>query len=144
MLLRRLLHTAQPLLMRPPNYRSQSSLSGASTPMTLWIARSHHRHMVMPAVPHFTNPLTSPPSTVPAAPAAPVVVRLHARGSTLRHRLHQVSRIKHPCAPHMGSLLKQRRCVTVRIHFYLSLIPEATCKYHPSGNTCQFFNRHLA
>ena len=44
----------------PPNYRSQSSFSGASTPMTLWFARSHHPHMVMPAVSHFPNPLTSP------------------------------------------------------------------------------------
>ena len=75
-----------------------SSSSGASTPMTLWIAQSQHRHMVMPAAPHFPNPLTSPLSTVPAAPAAPVIVmfapRLHARGPTLRDRRHQVSRIK--------------------------------------------------
>ena len=52
-----------------------------ATSKTLWIARSHHRHMGMPAAPHFHNPLTSPLSTVPAAPAAPVVVRPHGRGS---------------------------------------------------------------
>ena len=91
-------HTVSLLPMPPPNYRSRSLFSGASTPMNLWIARSNHRHMVMPAAPHFPNPLTSPLPTVPAAPAAPVIVmfapRLHARGSTLRHRRHQVSRIK--------------------------------------------------
>ena len=76
MQLRRLFHTALLLLMRPPNSRSRSSFLDASIPKTLWIARSHHQHMEMPAVPHFPNPLTSP---VPAAPAAPVVVRLHAR-----------------------------------------------------------------
>ena len=68
--------------MPPPNFRSQSSFSAASTPMTIYFARSHHRRMVMSALSHFLNPLTSPLSSVPAAPAAPVVVRLHARGST--------------------------------------------------------------
>ena len=51
--LRRLLHTEPLLLMRPPNSRSQSSFSGASAPKTLWITRSHHRHMLMSAAPHF-------------------------------------------------------------------------------------------
>ena len=51
----------------------------ATTQLPLpWIPRSHHRHV--PTAPHFPNPLTSPLSTVPAAPAAPVFVR--------RARLH--------------------------------------------------------
>ena len=53
MQLRRLCHTALLLLMRPPNSRSPSSFWGASTPMTLWTARSHHRHMEMPAALHY-------------------------------------------------------------------------------------------
>ena len=97
--LRRLLHTVLLLLMQP-NPRSRSSFSGASTPKTLWIARSHHRHKEMPAAPRISNPLASPLFTLPAAPAAPAVVtfapRLRARGSTLRHCRHQVSRIKLP------------------------------------------------
>ena len=112
--------------------------------MTLRIARSHHRHVVMPAAPHFSNPLTQPLSAVPAAPAAPVSVmlapQLHARVSTLRHRRLQVSRIMPTCAPHMGSLLKQRRCDPARRH-HLSFVSVDTCKYHPSGNTsCTFIS----
>ena len=91
-----------------PNSRSRSSLSGAPTAKILWIAPSHHRHMDMLAAPHFPNPATSLPSTVSAAPAAPVVVmfapRSHACDSTVRHRRHQVSKNKLPCALHMGSL----------------------------------------
>ena len=102
--------------MPPTDYRSRSSFSGASTPKTPWIARSHHRHMEMPAVPHFPNPLTSPPSTVPEAPAAPVVVRPRARGSTLRHRRHQVSRGMPTCTPHMVYLVKQPQCDLVCVH----------------------------
>ena len=96
------------LPMRRPNSRSRSSFSGASTPKILWIARSHHRHMDLPTAPHFPNPVTSLPSTVSAVPAAPadlvLVHRFHERGSTLRHRRHQVSRIKLPSSLIMGSL----------------------------------------
>ena len=92
--LRRLLHTVSLLPMPPPNYRSRSSLSGASTPKILWIARYHHRHMDMSTVPHSANPVTLLPSTVSAAPAAPVVdtfaPQFHACGSTAHH----LSRIK--------------------------------------------------
>ena len=57
---------------------SRSSLSGVSTPKVFWIARSHQRHMEMPAVPHFFHPLTSPASAVGFTRAAP----LHATGAT--------------------------------------------------------------
>ena len=117
-LLRRLLHTVLLMMMRPPNSRLRSSFPGASTSKILWIARSHHRHMDLPTAPHFSNPVTSPTSTVSAVPAAPadlmLVHRFHERGSTLHHRRHQVSkdrhswefhttslRIKPPCAPHL-------------------------------------------
>ena len=74
-----LFHTALLLPMRPPWYRSQSSFSGLNLLQRPYGSLGpHHRHMEMPAAPHFPNPLTSPLSTVPAAPAAPAVVRLHA------------------------------------------------------------------
>ena len=79
-----------------------------------------HGVLQMPVAPHFPNPLTPPLPTVPAAPAAPVTVmkapRLHAHASNLRHSRLQVSRIMPTCAPHMGSLLKQRRCDPVCVH----------------------------
>ena len=50
---------AQPrLTMRPPNYCSRSSLLDISSPMTLWIAKPHHRHIAMQVTPHLHNPLT--------------------------------------------------------------------------------------
>ena len=45
-----------------------------------------------------------------------MVVRPHARGSTLRHRRHQVSRIKPSLSSSHGIPVKQRRCDPVRIH----------------------------
>ena len=57
---------------------------------TLWIGRSHHRHMKMSAALHFPNPVTLPLSAVSAATVAPAVVtfapQCHACGSTLHHR----------------------------------------------------------
>ena len=51
----------------------------------------------------------SPCSTSRTSGRSAPRARLHSR-----HRLHQVSRIKQ--GPHMGSLLEQRPCDTVRIH----------------------------
>ena len=94
MQLRRLLHTALLLLMRPLNSRSRSSFSGAPTPNTLCIAQYHHRHMDMSTVPYLPNPVTSPPSTISAAHAASAVdtftPQFHACGLTVHHCCHQV------------------------------------------------------
>ena len=125
--LRRLPHTLSLLLMPPLNFRSQSSLSGASTPMTLWIAWSHHRQMETPAVAHFSNPLTSPPSTVQHQPhqwsfgstrAAPLCATASARsrGSSLLALL--------TWDPSQSSASS-----TLYAGIYLSFVPATTCKY---------------
>ena len=44
--------------MPPHNYRSRSSSSGASSPMTLSTAKPRHRHIAILAAPHLHNRLT--------------------------------------------------------------------------------------
>ena len=137
--LRRLLHTVPLPLMRPPNSRSQRSFSGASTPKTLWIARSHHRHMGMSVAPHFPNRVTSPLSTVSAAPAAPAVVmfctpvptRAAQRYTTAATRSRKLSSPELPTWDPCES--SARATLFANIHF--TAVLAATCQYHPSGPT---------
>ena len=97
------------------NCSSRSSSSGASTPMTLWIAKSHHRHIAMQAAPHLHNLLTLLRFAVLAAPAGPATVMLALRLHACHHSRLQVSRSMPICAPHMVYLLKQlpRLCTSI-------------------------------
>ena len=52
----RRLRTASQLMMPPHNYRSRSSSSGASSPMTLQTAKLCHRHYAILVVPHLPRP----------------------------------------------------------------------------------------
>ena len=110
------LRTVSHLTMPPPNYRSRSSSARASSPTTHWIANARHRHIAMLAAPHLHNPLTLLRFAVPGAPAAPATVTTALLLHACHHSLRQVSRMKPTCAPHMGSLLKQRRCDLVCVH----------------------------
>ena len=112
----RRLHTASQLMRPPPNYRSRSSSPGASSPMTLEIAKPRHRHIAMQVTPHLHNPLTLLRSAVPAAPAAPAMVTTALRSHACHHNRLQVSRSMPLCAPHMVYLLKQPQCGLVCVH----------------------------
>ena len=98
-------HTGPPPQRPPHNSRLQSSSLGASTPKTLWVARSLHQQMGMLVAPHFPNPVTSPQSTVSAAPAAttvpsqPVVLSATARHFHLQDLRNRHCAVLRPMAP---------------------------------------------
>ena len=63
------LYKASRLMMPPHSYRSRSSSSGASSPITLQTAKPRHRHIAMLGAPHRLNLLTLLRIAAPAAPA---------------------------------------------------------------------------
>ena len=73
---------------RPHNSRSPSSFLQASFPKTLCFARSLYQYRERLVVSHFPNPVTSPPSTVSAAPATSVVPFQSFVLSLIAHQLH--------------------------------------------------------
>ena len=80
-------------------------------------------------------------------------LRLHQRSSCLHTGLTRAAPLcTTPATRSRGSsllaLLTWNPCqssagATLYADIYLSFVPAATCKYHPSGNTCCFFNSYL-
>ena len=98
------------------NYRSRSSLSGASFPMTLETAKLCRRHIAMLAAPRRLNLLTLLRFAALAVPAmlATVTSTLRPQMSCWSH--HRVSRSMPVNMPHMVYLLKRHRCNLVCVH----------------------------
>ena len=109
-------YTASQLMMPPHNYRSRSSSSGASSPMTLRTAKLCHRHIAILVAPHRLNLLTLLRFAAPAAPAmlATVTSTLRLHMSYCSH--HRVSRRMPFYMLHMVYLLKRHRCDLVCVH----------------------------
>ena len=131
----RRLYTASHLTMPLHNYRSRSSLSGASSPTILLTAKLCLRHIAMLIAPRRPNLLTLLRFAAPAAPAMLVTVTRTLRSYVCYHSSHQVSRGMPTCAPLMAYLLKRHRCDLVCVHLSQSRPPTATCQCHPSGIT---------
>ena len=138
----RLPRTVSHLMMPPPNYRSRSSSSGASSPMTLQTAKPRHRHIAMLAAPHLHNPLTLLRFAVPAAPATPATVTRTLRLHACHHSRLRVSSGMPVSTPHMVYLLKQPWCGLVCVHPSQSR-PHSHTSVPPSGNTSCAFSYHL-
>ena len=112
----RRLYTESQLMMLPHSYRSRSSSSGVSPPMTLWTVKLRHQHIAMLVAPHRHNLLTLLRFAAPAVPAMSVTVT-----STLRPHMsywshHRVSSSMPVSTPHMVYLLKRHWCDLVCVH----------------------------
>ena len=119
----RLLHTVPLSQMLPPSSRSQSSLLGASTPMTRWIVRLLSLRTETSVASHFTIPSTTA-ATRSRVSNSPVLSPWHPCQSSARDTLVATC-----------SCLHLVRCV-IQIHFYAVLA--ATGSY-PTGNTFSSF-----
>ena len=116
----RRLCTASHLTMPPHNYRSRSSSSGVSSPMTLQTAKPRHRHIAMLAAPHLHNLLTLLRFAAPAAPATPATVTRTLRPHVCHHSRLLVSRsMARQCASHgipvKAAPVRPRLCTTISV-----------------------------
>ena len=112
----RRLYTESQLMMLPHSYRSRSSSSGVSPPMTLWTVKLRHQHIAMLVAPHRHNLLTLLRFAAPAVPAmlATVTSTLRPHMSYWSH--HRVSSSMPVSTPHMVYLLKRHWCDLVCVH----------------------------
>ena len=112
----RRLYTASQLMMPPHNYRSRSSSSGASYPMTLQTAELCHRHIAMLVAPHRLNLLTLLRFVAPSSATHASDCHEHTTAPHVLLQPPPVSRSMPGNMPHKVYLVKRHRCDLVCVH----------------------------